>query len=374
MKNPKLLHIVDCMGVGGLERQVHQIFLRLHNKYDMTLWCLYEDGYFADEIRRFGVDVRLLPQRNWYNPLNLLWMAQQMRMMKAQIIHSHGYNTSLLSRIASSIAGMPIHVTHLHSSHWSRDERGKRNILIDKVLSLRTAKIVACSNAVRNYTINEGIAPYRITTIYDSVNLEPFKVNTNVVAKRKEFGFKPSDFIVGTVARLVRVKGHEYLLQAIPKVIMKCPNAKLLIVGDGPRRSDLEKHAKQLEIDSHVVFTGTRMDVPEILAIIDLFVLPSSIREGLSLAIAEAMAAGKPAIGTRIGGIPEIIRDGVTGFILPPKDPNALAERILYFTRHPEVARKFGEAARRWCKRKHDSRIIASQFDQFYRSLSHKRS
>jgi glycosyltransferase involved in cell wall biosynthesis len=179
---------------------------------------------------------------------------------------------------------------------------------------------------------------------------------------------------VGTVARLSSVKGHEYLLQAARWVIAKSPHTKFLIVGDGPCRPELEKLARELQIDSHVVFTGIRTDIPEILTSIDLFVLPSAIREGLSLAIAEAMAAGKPTIGTRIGGIPEIIRDGETGFIVPPKNSDAIAEKILYFLYHPEIAQNFGKAGRRWCEREYDSEVMADRFNKLYESVVYQQS
>jgi glycosyltransferase involved in cell wall biosynthesis len=367
----KLIHIVDTMDVDGLERQVYQLFVRLHDRYDMALWCLYEGGYFADEIQRLGVEVYILPKYNWYNPLRLLWLAREMRRWKVQIIHSHGYNANLFSRVASTIAGIPIHITHLHSAHWLPSERGKRNILIDKLLSLRTSRIITCSDAVRDYTIDEGISPHRVTTIYNSVDLEAFKTDVDIVAKRRTFGFDMSDFVVGTVARLAPIKGHEYLLQAARQVIAQNPEAKFLIVGDGPCRPELEKLARELRIDAHVVFTGIRTDIPEILACVDLFVLPSSVREGLSLAIAEAMAAGRPTIGTRIGGIPEIIRDGETGFIVPPKDPDAITEKILYFLHHPEIAQNFGEAGRRWCEREYDSELMAERFNQLYQSMAY---
>jgi glycosyltransferase involved in cell wall biosynthesis len=147
------------------------------------------------------------------------------------------------------------------------------------------------------------------------------------------------------LSRLNDLKGITYLLDAIPSVLAQCPDARFLIVGDGPRRRDFEAYAERNGYRDRAIFTGFRLDVPEILKEISVSVLPS-LSEGLSNTLIESMAAGVPVIATRVGGNPEIVEDGVTGLLAPPRDVGALAHAITMLLQNPERAEIMGKAGR----------------------------
>ncbi len=184
--------------------------------------------------------------------------------------------------------------------------------------------------------------------MHSGVDLERFtRVLTNPGRIKESLGLRPAERIVGAVTRLEPVKGNEYLLRAWPKVVQNISGVTLLIVGDGSQRAFLEVLSADLGVRSRVLFTGMREDIPELLSVMEFLVLPS-INEGLGRVLIEAAAMGKPAVGTRVCGIPYIIQDGKTGLIVPPADHEALAGAVTRLLDHPETARTMGGSARQW--------------------------
>ena len=164
--------------------------------------------------------------------------------------------------------------------------------------------------------------------------------------------------VIGNVARLAAQKGHRYLIDAAPAVAERHPDARFVIVGDGELRTELERHATDRGVADRVLFTGARDDVPDLLASFDLFAFPS-LYEGLCLAVIEAQAAGVPVVATPVGGIVETVADGVTGFLCPPADAAALADRICFCLDHPEEARRVADEARLRAARYAEERTVA---------------
>ncbi|MCH8290361.1 glycosyltransferase [Candidatus Poribacteria bacterium] len=368
MKQVGILTIVGDIKMGGMGRVIYRLATRLKHKYRLAVWCLLSGGYFADELQKEGVEVRVLRRQSWRHPLNLIRLANQMRQGRFQILHSHGDDASTIGRVASLIAGMPIRVVHLHTAHWLPSERSKKQVTINKFLSAFTDEIIACSHAGRTYTINdEHIHPGRVTTIHNGISVERFNVSST--RHQPTLGITPETPVVGTIARLEFVKGHEYLFEAAKIVLKQFPQTRFLIIGDGPRRTELERLVAELDISSNVIFLGIRFDVPELLSLCDVFVLPTSIREGLPLVLAEAMAASKPIVGTRVGGVPEVIVDGETGFIVPPKDTQALADKILLLLQNPTVARRLGDAGRQLCMKAFSDTAMAQRVENLYDEL-----
>ncbi len=179
--------------------------------------------------------------------------------------------------------------------------------------------------------------------------------------------------VVGTVSSLTPHKGHEYLIQAASLVLDTLPPVKFLIVGDGPLRKRLEEQAKELNIHSSVIFTGKRKDIPEILSLLDVFVLPSHTREGLGIAIIEAMAAERPVVATDIGGIPEVVDDGETGVLVPPEDTEALSKAIITLLQDPPRAKTMGEKGRTRIKEMFTTTKMLSEIEHVYQSLTSQR-
>ena len=191
----------------------------------------------------------------------------------------------------------------------------------------RADAVVAVSNRIGDICLQAGILRERIAIVHDGIDIERFGTMMPKARARLAIGISPGIPIIGVVAALVNHKGHRYLLDAMPMVLEKKSDAHLVIAGDGPLRKSLESQSRQLGIVKAVTFLGQIEKVPEFLAAIDLFVLPSHM-EGLCQALIEALAAGIPCIATRAGGIPDVIEDGRSGLLVPPRDPNALAYAV----------------------------------------------
>jgi glycosyltransferase involved in cell wall biosynthesis len=203
-------------------------------------------------------------------------------------------------------------------------------------------------------------------TIHGGNSLAQFRsTRVNVTVKRKELGLPPEGPIIGTVGRLVPIKGHTWLVRAVARVLVEFPQTCVVLVGDGPLLGELKDLAAELGISPHVVFLGTRHDIPECLAVLDLFVLPS-LNEGMGRALLEAMAVGCPVVATRVGGIPDIVADGTTGLLVPPRDDRALAEAILTLLWDPSRRAAYGEAARRHVDGRFDVETMVRNIERLY--------
>jgi len=185
---------------------------------------------------------------------------------------------------------------------------------------------------------------------------------------RVELGMPADVPLVGVVSRLTEQKGHAYLLDAFAEVIQALPSAHLLVVGDGELRPALERQAARLGLQDSVTFTGRRADVPRIMMALDVLAMPS-LWEGFGLVLLEAMAAGKPVVASRVSAIPEIVADGETGLLVPPKDPAGLARALLILLRHPAQAREMGRRGRQRLEQQFTATCMVEQTRAVYESL-----
>jgi glycosyltransferase involved in cell wall biosynthesis len=204
---------------------------------------------------------------------------------------------------------------------------------------------IAVSFAVKDFLVkNLGINSSKIAVVHNGIEANSFRLCSLAKEdKKSEFGFTQSDKIIGTVARIHKQKGHAYLLAAAREVIERFPTAKFLIVGDGPLKNGMEKLSLELGISENVIFTGFYRDIPGILSVLDVFVLPS-LWEGLPITILEAMSMKKAVIATRVSGNPEVIEDNVTGILVPSKDSHSLAQAIIRLVENEDARLKMGEA------------------------------
>ena len=215
--------------------------------------------------------------------------------------------------------------------------------------------------------------------------LKPRRVIPNAIDPREIESVKPSDpkaarremggdgeLLLLNVASFKPAKGHAYLIRAVREARDMLPNLKLLIVGDGPLKPQIERLVKRMGLEKTVVFLGKRSDAVKFLWLCDIFVLPS-VSEGLGLAAIEAMAAGRPVVATRVGGIPEAVRDGVDGLLVPPRDPEALARAIVTLARDEGLRRRMGEAGRRRAREEFSVEEAARRYEEFYLEILERR-
>jgi glycosyltransferase involved in cell wall biosynthesis len=241
--------------------------------------------------------------------------------------------------------------------------------IMDRLTEPFVGRFIVVSESVRQILVAERqISTERVVKVYNGVELDQFYPATRKSTLRKAWGIGADEIVIGSVGRLVWQKGFEYLLRAIPKITENQPNSRFLFVGEGPLRNRLEDLAKSLNILQKVIFTGFLAEVNEVLANIDVLVIPS-VLEGFPMVTLEAMAMQKPIVATHIPGISEQISDGEEGILVPPKDPRALAQAILLLAKDKELASKVGNSARQSAEKKFSVEKMVAETEKVYRCI-----
>jgi glycosyltransferase involved in cell wall biosynthesis len=257
----------------------------------------------------------------------ILRLRRLIRERGASIVHTHSSVDSWVGGIAAKSLGCRV----VRSRHVS--------IPIRSALVYRLAdRVITTGEAVRSVVIGAGIAPERVVSISAGVDGERFHPGVSGKAVRDELGLGDAP-VVGLVANIRGSKGHNVFLEAARSVLAIAPEARFLIVGDGVGFDEVRGRARQMGLEGPVSLTGFRRDIPEVMAALDVLVLPSTRSEATSQVIPQALAVGTPVVGSRIGGIPEIVQDGETGRLVPPGDAAALAAAIVAMLQEPERAR-----------------------------------
>jgi len=339
MKKHNVLYISDFGDiVGGGEVSFLGLLAHLDlSRFTPVAVCPAE-GTLADEIRKLGITVHIvpMPRLRWGNPLRLFRsirsLVRLIRDKEITLAHTNGSRCGVYGGIACKIAGVPMlwHVRILESDG-----------LLDRFLAGLSVMVLVNSKAVRK-RFSWMKVQNKVRVVYNGIDLGRFE-NRGGRGLRKALGLGENTALIGTVGRLDWYKAHKYFLQAAQKVKLLVPDSHFLIVGEGEKRASLEREAKKLGIASCVTFAGYRRDIPEILSDLDVFAL-SSVSEGFGRVVAEAMACGKPVVATRVGGILEVVEDGVTGKLVPPANPLALAGAVVDLLRDKAKAAAMGAA------------------------------
>jgi glycosyltransferase involved in cell wall biosynthesis len=297
-----------------------------------------------------------------------LW--RLLRRDRPTLVHTHTSKAGVVGRLAAWLAQVPvvIHTPHGHVFYGYYGTVASAIIrLLERLLAKITDRIVTLTDRGAEEHVRFHIAgAEKFATIHSGIVLAHFRsVRVDPAVKRKELGLPPEGPIVGTVGRLVPIKGQVWLLKAAPLVLAEFPQACFVIIGDGPLLGELKELTAKLGIGLRVMFLGAREDVSECLAALDLFVLPS-LNEGMGRVLLEAMAEGCPVVATRVGGIPDIVNDGTTGLLVPPRDDRALAEAILILLRDRSRRAAYGEASRRHVDGRFDVETMVRDIERLY--------
>jgi glycosyltransferase involved in cell wall biosynthesis len=335
----KILHLISSSGILGAERVLLE--LAEHSKragLKVTIGVFENSQNPNMELANYGkeqgFDVQVFPCNGRFDKKTIRMIKDYIDKADVQILHSHNYKSNFYAWRALSN----------NNIRWVVTKHGRRygpklllyNFL-DGFIVRHADRVIAVSKEIRRKARLAGIAQEKILLIENGVDLERFTTNTSPEAIKESLGIKKEALVVGTIGALTKEKGHQYLLRAALKVIRIYPKAIFLLVGDGAERPGLEKTASYLGIKESVIFAGMRKDVPEILSILNVFVLPS-LNEGLPMALLEAQAAQIPVVATRVGAIPDVLQNGVTGMLILSKDPQAIAEAIIMILSDKQLA------------------------------------
>jgi glycosyltransferase involved in cell wall biosynthesis len=330
MPGPPRVRVVEILATGtngGAQEHLFSLMTRLDAAhYDASVVSL-SAGSAVRKLERNGFPVTVIDDPDDAGAVRAL--AAHLAIVQPDVIHTHMYRADVIgtkAALALEAAGYrrPFIVSTVHSSRVRSTE--DRELL--RQLTPHMDQLIAVSKAIVKKIADERRTGAPVRLIYNGVDLERYDHQEPCCTLRDEFGMEAGSQLVGVVARLEPEKGHQTLIEAWPHVLREVPDAYLLIVGEGSRRDFLEQWAAAHKVAHRVIFTGRRDDVPAVTAALDVAVLPSW-REAQGLSILEAMALSRPVVASNVGGIPEMIEDGVTGLLVEQDNPVALAEAIV---------------------------------------------
>lgn len=357
---------MTCCGAGGAERHVLSLTTGLHSSgFQCRVAYLWGPDDLAREFERRGIPVHPLGLRYRLDPRGIARLVRLIHSEVVDLVHAHLFPGEVFGAAAAMLAGpVPIVCTkHNDEDFLQRWPFG----LMHRLLSHKAQRTIVISEHLRRYTVAIGIAdPTRIVTIpygYDG----PGKGNTREAARR-ELALDDGAFVVGAVGRLAKQKGHVYLLEAVPLLLEHAPDTRVVILGEGPMREDLTRRARELGVADRVTLYGLHPEIPRILPALDVLAHPS-LWEGFGLVLLEAMAAALPIIASRVSAVPEIVEDEVTGLLVPPADPAALAKAILRLWENPEERKELGRAGAARLRESFSVATMVEQTARVYREV-----
>jgi glycosyltransferase involved in cell wall biosynthesis len=366
MRPIRVLFAIDELDIGGTEQQIVELVRGIDRAAFAPQVVCFRSGAKAKEIASLGIPVR--HEAKWLkaDPGLVMRLAAFMKRERFDLVQTYLWGANTWGRLAARLAGVRCVVaSERNVDIW--EEAYKR--LLGRWLARSTDRIVANSEAVRRYLLERGgLSPEKVLTIYNGVNLDRFKKACDPEVRRRELGIPEDAILAGCVARLEPAKDHATLLQALALLGRRRANLHLVVIGDGSQRADLGRLANELGLRDRVHFTGFRTDSAEWLQSLDLSVL-SSVKEGLSNTVIESMAAGRAVVATDVGGNAEVIREGETGFLVPARQPAALAEAIAAATESAEMLRRLGHAGRERVESLFSVRAMVRRTEQLYREL-----
>ncbi len=380
----RVLFIETGTGFGGSSVALYHIIKHLDRARFMPIVVSYSDGENIRKIAALGVETCVAPPNDprrhpwlcriptfgfWYRTVPYAaWLVRFCRRQAIELVHvNNGILTQIPAIAAAGWLRLPCvcYIQGVEPVTW-----------IQRPFIRMVSRYLFITEQMKPaYRLERFVSPERLQTVLPhGVDLETFKPTVDARQTRRELGLSESDRVVVVVSRLVPGKGHDDLLRAAPQVLQRVPNARFVIVGDCPPgqtggiTDDLKRLSRELSLNGAVVFTGWRDDIPAMMQMADVVALPSH-SEGLGRVLLEAMAFGKPTVGTRVGGIPSVIVEGETGLLVPPKEPPALAEALTLLLASPDRARQMGEAGYRRVETEFSMPAVMRRLEAVYGEL-----
>ncbi|MGH9508341.1 MAG: glycosyltransferase [Terriglobales bacterium] len=364
MKPRTILHTIETGGPGGAETVLLHLVSRLDPARFRSVALIPEEGWLLDRLRERQAPTHLVRMRGRLHR-TLREMALLVRAESVDLIHSHLPDQNFHSCLVGRMTGRKVVATY----HGALDVFRARSALKLRVVRRLASATVAVSEWLAESLRVAGFASDRLLCIHNGVDMERFVVEPTG-RLRAQLGCANGARLVGMVANLRSPKGYEFFVRSSRIVADHFPHCHFVAVGEGDadELQRLQALVRDLRLTRRFAFAGLRPDIPEVLSELDVFVL-SSISEGLPLAVVEAMAAARPVVATRCGGLPEVVEDGRTGFLVSPADPESLAAKICEVLASPTLAEELGRNARRSVEDRFSLRRMLSEYENLYQRL-----
>ena len=374
MRGPiRVALFATCIDFGGIERVLLSQLQSTGKEVEYFPFLFTRtdtrDRSFFETVESMGV-----PHETFFvntntllylNPVrNLAEVAAIMRAKRFDLIHSHGYRADMLAVVLAALFRLPL-VSTCHG-FISNDSRLRLYNWIDVALLRRFTRVVAVSSQMKEHLVAKGVREGRIDVIPNVVDVVPSGVRELYRDEiRSRLGIRKGEFVFGFVGRLSLEKGVDWLIRAMATVVRRHPLSRLLIVGEGPERSGLEREAIELGLERHVSFVGFQREISPWYSAMDAFALPS-LTEGTPVALLEAMAHGLPVIASAVGGVPSVVSHDSEGLLVSPANADALAAAMLAIAQDDECRNRFSEAASRAVRRSGGLESWAAKLGRVY--------
>lgn len=366
----RVMHVITRMIVGGAQENTLLNCLDLiHNFGDNVLLvcgpALGPEGDLLQLSKYQGLNVCFVEELKREISLQDDWNAYRkirsiLRSFRPQVVHTHSAKAGVLGRLAAWQESVPAIIHTVHGSPFYVGQHVHERVIfnfMERLAACWCDRFISVSDAMTRQMVSHGIAPLsKFSTIYSGFDVKAFLSCSELRSEnRKKFGFSDDDIVVGKIARLFDHKGHHDVISALNKLAHKSSKVKILFVGDGILRTELESRVTRLGLAERCVFVGLLRpdEIPGALSAVDILV-HASLREGLARAISQAIAAAKPIVAYDLDGTPEVVIDGKTGFLIPAGDTEKLGEKILQLSTNNTLRSTMGSEGRR---------LFASQFD-----------
>ena len=371
----RICHVMSADLWAGAEVQVATMAAYQARQSGVSVSAvLFNDGPLARELRRLGVPVTIIDETRTGALGIVSGLTRFFREHRIDLVHTHRYKDSVLGALAAKLVGVPHVVRTVHGlrepmAGWSAVKFRVYEALDRAMLLFFADLVIAVSRGMADTLRQSGYRPTSLTQIHNGIDLSAIAPRRRPDQVRREFGIPPQALVIGTAGRLSPVKGHAALLRAARLIQEHQPDAIFLIVGGGPLADQLHGQAVRLGIASACVFPGAREDVHDLIAAMDIFVLPS-LSEGIPMAMLEAMALGKPVVASAVGGVPEVVQDQVNGRLVPPGDEQRLADACVQLARDHASAQMLGVRARRTVEERFSHEQSGRALIAAYRSVA----
>ncbi len=362
-------HVVNSLDPGGTERLVIGMCRALAADFDVEVVCLDRPGEWAGELRAAGIAVHALGRKPGLDTAMPGALAAQLRRHRSRIVHAHQCTAWFYAALSRILHPGPRLLLEEHGRFHPEVERPLRRAVNRLLLRPLTHRFVAVSADIRErLAVYEGLPREAIEVVPNGVPAPPPPDPAGRAGRRAALGLPADAFVVGTVGRFDPIKNLGLLVDALARVAPGVTNLRALMIGDGPEIEGLRRRAADAGLGDRVCFTGYRGDARELTRCMDLFVL-SSHSEGLSVALLDAQAAGVPAAVTAVGGNPDVVVDGETGWVVPPGDVDALARAIESAATDPQACARFAATAVRRHAERFEWSVMLRRYRELYREM-----
>ncbi|MFQ5753883.1 MAG: glycosyltransferase family 4 protein [bacterium] len=367
----RIIHLQVLPLLSGVQKSMVDIITRLDDsQYDITVLCQGE-GQLTQALERHNIKFITLPELRreinpYYDFLAFVKLYRLFRKEKFDLVHTHSTKPGIIGRLAAWAAGIKC-VVHTVQGFAFHEHSPKLQIflvaVLERLAGLASQKVIFVNSKDREVASKLNLVPpHKIVTIYNGIDLRQFNGSNG------KNGLKRNGATVAMIARLWKQKAPQDYIASIPYVIDQQPDAKFLVVGDGPLENELKQMSVRLGVSQNVVFLGWQQDITRLLHNIDVFVLPS-LWEGLPVSILEAMAAAKPVIATNIKGNNELVVHGETGYLVEPNNPGQIGAHLLKMLNDSDLAKKMGRQGYLRVKTHFELAKTVKQTQALYQSL-----